>query len=191
MNLKHIVLGEISGVSGVKGWVKVFSHTSPRVKITEYKTWQLQQLHLKSSDKSSQAADEDWKSVTVLQGRAQGKNIVAQIEGVTDRDQAAALIGLSIAIKSDQLENLPKGEYYWKDLLGLTVKTIKDEELGVIDWLFDTGSNDVIVVKGDGIISEKTGKPEPERMIPFLMDDVVVSVDLEKRLMIVDWSYDF
>ena len=75
--------------------------------------------------------------------------------------------------------------------MGLTVKTIKDEELGVIDWLFDTGSNDVIVVKGDGVISEKTGKPEPERMIPFLMDDVVVSVDLEKRLMIVDWSYDF
>ncbi len=183
---KHILLGEISGVSGVKGWVKVFSHTSPRVKITDYKTWQI-----KASGKSSQTDKEDWRTVTVLQGRAQGKNIVAQIEGVTDRDQAAALIGSSIAIKSDQLEDLPKGEYYWKDLLGLTVKTIKDEELGVIDWLFDTGSNAVIVINGDGVISEETGKHEPERMIPFVMDEVVVSVDLEKRLMIVDWDYDF
>jgi len=176
-----ILLGEISGVSGVKGWVKVFSHTSPRVKITEYKNWLIKPSRNEG----------DWKSVKVLQGRTQGKNIVAQIEGINDRDQAAALIGSSVAIESDQLEHLPEGEYYWKDLLGLTVKTVKDEELGIIDWLFDTGSNDVIVIKGDGVISEKTGKPESERMIPFLMDDVVVSVDLEKRLMIVDWDYDF
>lgn len=183
---EHILLGEVSGVSGVKGWVKVFSHTSPRVKITEYKTWQI-----KSSNKPTQMDGDHWKSVNVLQGRAQGKNIVAQIEGITDRDQATALIGSSIAIEREQLKDLPKGEYYWKDLIGLTVKTIKDEELGVIDWLFDTGSNDVIVVKGEGVISEKTGKHEPERMIPFLMDEVVISVDLEERLMIVDWSYDF
>ncbi|KAG1707776.1 tRNA (guanine-N(1)-)-methyltransferase [Nymphon striatum] len=120
----------------------------------------------------------DWKPVKVVQGRMQGKSIVAQLENVIDRDQAEALIGSKIAITNDELDKLPEGEFYWKDLLGLTVKTIKDEELGVVDWLFDTGSNDVIVVKGEAI-------GEPERMIPFIIDDVVVSVDLENSLMIL------
>lgn len=180
--VEHILLGEISGVLGVKGWVKVFSHTSPRVKITKYGTWLLNQ---------SGAAQDHWSPVTVLQGREQGKNIVAQLEGVDTRDQAAALIGSTIAIQSNQLGDLSEGEYYWRDLVGLTVKTINDEELGVIDWLFNTGSNDVIVVSGKGVISNKTGKEEPERMIPYVMGDVIVSIDLQQSLMIVDWDYDF
>lgn len=167
----HILLGEISGVFGVKGWVKVFSYTSPRTNIIEYKTWLLKRQG-------------DWNPVKVVQGRMQGKSIVAQLDNVNDRNQAEALIGSKIAITSDVLDDLPEGEFYWKDLIGLTVKTVKNEELGIVDWLFDTGSNDVIMVKGDAI-------GEPERMIPFIMNDVVVSIDLEESLIVVDWDYDF
>jgi len=168
---ERILLGEVSGVFGVQGWIKVFSYTIPRVKITEYKNW-----HLKTSS--------GWKLFKVLQGREQGKNIVAQLDGINDRNQAEALVGNKIAVQSDQLEVLPPGEFYWKDLIGLSVKTVNGENLGVIDWIFDTGSNNVIVVKG-----EKIG--EPERLIPYIVDDVVVSVDLKKSLMMVDWDYDF
>ena len=169
----YITLGKISGVHGIKGWVKVFSHTSPREQITEYKEW-----FIKSSR-------EDWKPIKVIDGKKQGKNIIALFEDTHYRDQAEALVGFEIAIRKDQLKKLAKDEYYWKDLIGLSVETIKGEKLGEIDWLFDTGSNDVFIVK------ESDGGEIKERMLPYIMGDVIQSIDLEKSLMIVDWDPEF
>ena len=169
----YILLGSISGIHGVKGWLKIFSHTSPRIKITEYNQWFLRKK------------DEDWKPIKVLDGKVQGKNIIALLDGVTDRNQVESLIGSKIAIESNQLEKLLDGEYYWKDLIGLSVLTEKGDELGKIDWLFNSGSNDVIVVK------DKSSGEVKERMLPFLRDDVVLSIDMEKSEMIVNWDPDF
>jgi len=169
----YILLGKISGVHGVKGWVKVFSHTSPRLKITEYTQW-----FLKNKDQT-------WKSIQLIDGKQQGKSIIASLEGVKYRDQAEALVGTEIAIHSDQLNALPENEYFWRDLIGLSVETIDGERLGKIDWLFHTGSNDVVIVKDD------TESKNKEHMVPFLIGDVIKSVDLKKSLMIVDWDSDF
>ena len=168
----YILLGSISGVHGLKGWLKVFSHTSPRLKITEYSQWFL------SKD------SENWKACKVVAGRVQGKNIIVQLEGVNDCSQVDALIGSKIAVKNEQLESLSNGEYYWRDLLGLSVETINGVSLGKLDWIFNSGSNDVLVVK-------ETGAKKKERMLPFLFDKVVVSIDLEASLMIVDWDPEF
>ncbi|MEE9309772.1 MAG: ribosome maturation factor RimM [Cocleimonas sp.] len=174
---QYILLGEISGVSGLKGWVKVFSHTSPRLQITEYKQWFLQK---KGADKNQ------WESVTLKGGKAQGKNIIASIEGVQYRDQAEALIGSTIAVSSDQLETLSNGEYYWKDLIGLNVENTDGVKLGKIDWLFNTGSNDVITIKGKNAEGENV-----EHLVPYIFDDYVISVSLENSLMVVNWDPDF
>lgn len=131
----YILLGNVSGVHGLKGWLKVFSHTSPRLKITEYSQWFLKK------------DGEDWTVYKVLKGREQGKNIIVQLEGVNDRSQVDALIGSQIAIRKEQLEALPDGEFYWKDLIGITVETKEGESLGRLDWIFNSGSNDVLVVK--------------------------------------------
>jgi len=172
----YITLGEISGVLGVKGWVKVFSHTDPRVKITEYDQWFLRKK------------DQDWYSVKVLNGRKQGKNIVAQLEGINTREQAEALKGVQIAIQERQLEVLPENEYYWKDLIGLNVETTQGIDLGKIDWIFNTGSNDVLTIKE---VSRKDNKERVERLLPFLMDDVVISINIKDNLMVVDWDPEF
>ena len=172
----YIALGEISGVLGVKGWVKVFSHTDPRVKITEYDQWFLRKK------------DQDWYSVKVLNGRKQGKNIVAQLEGINSREQAEALKGVQIAIQEGQLEVLPENEYYWKDLIGLNVETTQGIDLGKIDWIFNTGSNDVLTIKE---VSSKDNKERVERLLPFLMDDVVISINIKDNLMVVDWDPEF
>ena len=168
----YIVLGNISGVHGLKGWLKVFSHTSPRLKITEYSQWLLKK------------DSEDWRVQKVLKGREQGKNIIVQLEGVKERNQVDALIGSQIAIRKEQLEVLSDGEYYWKDLIGITVETKEGESFGRLDWIFNSGSNDVLVVKGDGL-------EKKERMLPFLFDEVVLSIDLDNSLMIVDWDIEF
>jgi len=172
----YITLGEISGVLGVKGWVKVFSHTDPRVKITEYDQWFLRKK------------DQDWYSLKVLNGRKQGKNIVAQLEGINSREQAEALKGVQIAIQERQLEVLPENEYYWKDLIGLNVETTQGIDLGKIDWIFNTGSNDVLTIKE---VSRKDNKKRVERLLPFLMDDVVISINIKDNLMVVDWDPEF
>jgi 16S rRNA processing protein RimM len=169
----QVLLGKISGVHGIKGWVKVFSYTSPRLKITEYSEWLLK------------SKDQTWKLFQLIDGKKQGKNIVALLEGVNHRDQAEALVGMEIAIHSDQLKVLDDNEFFWRDLIGLSVETINGVKLGKVDWLFDTGSNDVIVVK------DETDGKKTERLLPFLMDDVIKSVDLSNSLIIVDWDSEF
>jgi 16S rRNA processing protein RimM len=164
---QEINVGEISGVFGIKGWVKVFSFTAPRENILAYSPWLLK--------KGSEI-----RQVDVLAGQLQGKSLVAQLEGVTDRDQAAALIGWSIFISQSQLPKAAAGEHYWSDLIGLKVETVEGIQLGVVESLLETGANDVVVIQG-----------ERERAIPFLQGQTVTSIDLDAGKMIVDWDPEF
>ena len=164
---QHISVGKISGVFGVKGWVKVFSFTDPRENILTYSPWLL-----KKGDET--------KIVNVVDGQLQGKTIVAQLAGVNDRDQAASLMGWDIFITQDQLPKAAKGEYYWSELIGLNVETIDGVQLGVVDSLLETGANDVIIVQG-----------ERERVIPFLQGQTIINVDLDAGKIIVDWDPEF
>lgn len=162
-----IVLGRVSGIYGVKGWIRVFSHTSPRTNILNYSSWYLHRAG-------------GWERYELRTGRAHGKGVVARLEGCDDRDQAASLMQADIAIRREQLPALEPEEFYWTDLEGLRVRTTEGMDLGTVDHLFVTGANDVVVVKGDR-----------ERLIPYLRQDVIRSVDLEAGLMIVDWDPEF
>lgn len=162
-----IILGRISGLFGVKGWVKIYSHTSPRTGILGYKTWYLKQ-------------NGGWQMLKPAAGQAQGKGVVAKLAGYDDRDQAAALIGVDIAVKREQLPKLEPGEYYWSDLEGLRVETVDGVDLGVVSHLFETGANDVLVVKG-----------ERERLIPYTRGEAVRDVDPRAGRIVVDWDPDF
>lgn len=164
---KMIIIGRVSGLFGVRGWVKIYSYTAPKEGILEYKVWQLKR-------------HDGWRDYKVAAGHSQGKGIVAQLEGFDDRDHAAELIDSDIAIFRDQLPLLPAGEYYWTDLEGLRVLTLDGVELGKVSHLFETGANDVLVVKGDR-----------ERLIPYIMGQAVQEIDLDAGQMIVDWDPDF
>lgn len=165
---QYLVVGEISGVFGVKGWVKVYSFTELRENILNYSPWLLR--------KGSET-----KSVEVLDGGLQGKAVVAQLSGISDRDMAASLGGYEIVIDTCLLPEPEEGEYYWRDLIGLHVQTEQGVSLGVVDYLLETGANDVLVVKDD----------DKERLIPFLQGQFVKNIDLESGLMIVDWDPEF
>jgi 16S rRNA processing protein RimM len=117
---------------------------------------------------------------TAVQGRLQGKNVVARLEGIADRNQADELTGCQIFINPEQLPGLEAGEYYWSDLIGLTVETLQGESLGKVASMMETGADDVMVLKG-----------ERERLIPFVMDQIVMEVDLDSRRLVVDWSPDY
>lgn len=165
---QYIVVGEISGVFGIKGWVKVYSFTEPRENILNYSPWILRK-------------GSDLKTLEVLDGSLQGKAVVASLSGITDRDIAASLGGYEIVIDAGMLPEPEEGEYYWRDLIGLKVETEQGVTLGLVDYLLETGANDVLIVK-DG---------EKERLIPFLQGQFVKKIDLESGLMIVDWDPEF
>jgi len=164
---KRVVLGRVSGLFGVRGWIKVHSGTDPREGIIRYSPWQLK-------------AGGEWCSVKLEAGRRQGNNVVVKLAGIDDRDAAAALLNAEIAVWRDQLPAASEGEIYWADLEGLAVRTEDGVELGHVDHLLETGANDVLVVRG-----------ERERLIPFLREQVVRRVDFDERVVIVDWDPDF
>ena len=164
---QQINVGKISGVFGIKGWVKVFSFTNFKENILNYSPWLLK--------KGSET-----RTIKVLDGQLQGKTVVAQLDGVNDRDQAASYMGWDVFITPEQLPNAAENEYYWSDLIGLQVETSLGIHLGVVESLMETGANDVVIVKGDR-----------ERAIPFLQGQVIINIDLDTRKMIVDWDPEF
>jgi len=160
-----LVVGRVSGLYGVRGWVKVFSETEPRDNILTYQPWYLGAEHNPRG---------------LVAGRSQGKGLVARLEGCEDRDQAAALVGLAISIHRSQLPRLRADEFYWADLVGLNVETLDGTLLGRVDRLFATAANDVLVVEGDR-----------ERLLPFVRDRVIKDVDLGQGRIRVDWDPEF
>ncbi len=166
MTTQPVVLGRISGLFGVRGWVKVYSYTEPREAVLDYKRWLL-------------SRKDGWQEATVAEGQRHGKTIIARIDGYVDRDQAASLSGTDIAVPRDELPETEQGEFYWSDLEGLTVVHRDGTELGKVAHLLETGANDVMVVRG-----------EKERLVPFVMNKVVLGVDLDEGVIEVDWEWD-
>ncbi len=163
---QQVPIGRISGLFGVRGWVKVWSGTRPRKNLFEYTPWL---IHM----------DDGWREFRVLEWRPQGKGLVARLEGVDDRDQAAALLQRDIMIRREQLPALDDG-WYWVDLVGLNVETVEGENLGRVESLMETGANDVLVVAGSR-----------QRLIPFTPGHAVREGDMQSGRIVVDWDPEF
>jgi len=118
--------------------------------------------------------------VKIIDGRKQGKGLVALLPGFEDREQAIKLVGQQIFVERDQLPPTDEGEYYWTDLEGLEVHTTNGNVLGRVDRLMETGANDVLVIRG-----------EREHLVPFVQGQYVKRVDLEGGLIEVDWDPEF
>jgi 16S rRNA processing protein RimM len=158
-------LGHISGVHGIQGWVKIHSLTEPREAIFEYQPWLL---------------GTSLQEVRLRQGKKHGNRLIALLERTESREQAEELVNQPIAVYRDQFPELPEGEFYWTDLMGLKVRLEDGRELGTIANMLATGANDVMVVRG-----------ERERLIPFIRGQYVKQVDLDSGVVTVDWDPEF
>jgi len=161
-----IVMGKMSAPFGVKGWVKVTSFTDPPEGILNYKDW----LLVKNG-----ATDH----YSIAQGKPHGKFVVVKFDGIDNRDAAALLTHAEIQVSRSQMPTSDE-DFYWVDLIGLQVQNKDAVDLGVVESLMETGANDVLVVKGDR-----------ERLIPWIAEDVILTVDLDNSLIIVDWDPGF
>jgi 16S rRNA processing protein RimM len=172
-----VVLGRISGVYGIKGWLKVWSFTDPLEGILAYPAW-----HLKTAT--------GWEVREIDAGRRQGKGVVVHLPGCDDRDQAQRFLQAAIAVPRAALPELDDGEYYWSELEGLRVRArLADGTtvlLGCVDHLMETGANDVLVVHAcEGSLDQR------ERLIPWIPQQVILAVDRAQRELLVDWDPEF
>lgn len=172
-NSQETVIGRITSVFGVKGWLKVFSYTDPKEGILNYPDWTL-------------VLDGKRIPARLEEGRRQGQAIVVRLKGIDDRDLARTYCGAEVTVSRAELPELPEGEFYWFQLEGLEVFTVDDECLGKVHHLIETGANDVLVVQATA-----NSIDQRERLIPYLPDQVVLSVDLAAQRMVVDWDPEF
>ncbi|MDO9468050.1 MAG: ribosome maturation factor RimM [Thiobacillus sp.] len=151
---------------GIKGWVKVQPFTENPGTLLDFESWRVgrgaQQTHY-----------------TVETAQDHGKALVAKLVGIDDRDAAFALRGQEISVAKSALPPPQDNEYYWSDLIGLRVVNREGVELGMVDSLMESGTNDLLVVKGTR-----------EHLIPFIAA-FVGQVDLAGGTIEVDWGEDF
>ena len=163
---KKIYLGKITGVHGIKGWLKIQSFSSPPENILNYPSWII----------NNQGEEELY---SIEQGRKQNNKIVVKLEKIDDRNTAESLINSKIQILRSDLPKLSNENYYWSDLVGLSVLSSEEKVIGKIESLIETGANDVMV-----IITLK----DERILIPFVMHEIIKEVNVELNYIKIDWS---
>ena len=162
----YVVVGQVCGVFGTHGWLKVFSHTRPRDQLLAYQPWYVR-------------GPAGWERHDVSAARAQRGGLIAHLTGIDDRDQAGALLRRPIAVLRSQLPPLAPGEFFWRDLIGMRVINRDGVELGRVRALFDTGAHDVLEVTGT-----------TTRLIPWVRGVHVLEVQPDAGTIVVDWHVD-
>jgi 16S rRNA processing protein RimM len=175
-----VVMGRVTAPFGVKGWFKVYAHTAQPGNLCDYPVWWLRR-------------DGDWREVKVAAAKVQGNTLVAQLAGVDNREDAAALKGFEIGVPREQLPDAAQGEFYRADLIGLKVVNAEQHELGRVARIIETGANDVLVVVEDRTTERVDGKRRDEAreiLIPFIAD-AIKAVDVAAGVIAVDWGRDY
>lgn len=171
---QQITLGKVGAVYGIKGWLKIHSFTGETDAILDYFPWSL-----KLGNKTQTVEITDW--------RKHNKGLIVKVAGIDDRDYAQALVGSEIQTSEAALPELSQDDFYWRDLIGMSVVTNKGYDLGVVSDMMETGANDVLVVKAN----LNDGFSKKERLIPYLFEQVIESVNIENKQICVDWDPGF
>ena len=183
---ERLTVAEVVGVYGIKGWIKVRLLVEDAKTLTEFEGLVMAPgPRMNPNGLSGEIKSSEIKLSTV---RPQGKGFVAHLVGVDDRNAAEKLVGCVLTASAEQLPPTEVDEDYWRDLVGLRVHCVENAHescLGVVDYLLDTGANDVLVIKpSDDSVDDK------ERLVPWVLGDVVTKVDLVARELWLDWYVD-
>lgn len=163
MGMDWVELGRIGAPFGVNGWMHVQSFTAPPEALLGYPRWS---VRLEAGDRVERR---------LAEGRAQGRGLIARLDGVTDRDAAAALRGAYVEVERTALPPPAQRQFYRADLVGLKVYNLSGAELGVVRHFVETPANAVMVVEGRG-----------QHWVPATPQHLR-KVDLDAGSILVDW----
>ena len=161
-----VVMGRVRAPHGIRGWVKVQPFTQEIEGLLEFARWWV-------------GRDGQWQPRRVVEAAVHGATVIARLEGCEDRESAAGLKGVEVAVPRSDLPEPEANEYYWDDLIGAEVVNHAGVSLGRVAGLLETGANPVLVLEGDR-----------ERLVPFIAE-VIAKVDVPARRVVVDWELDY
>lgn len=160
-------MGRIAAPYAVRGWVKIQTFTEALDSLLDYPVW-----HLGKAGK--------WRAYEVVEAKIHSQHLVAQLDGVNDRDASEALQGMEVAVAREELPAAEEDQYYWDDLIGLAVVNLAGEDLGKVAGILESGAHDIMKVMAG----------EQERLIPFTAP-IVQEVDTVAGRIVVDWGFDW
>ena len=163
MGEDFIAIGRVSKPHGVKGEIRIAYFNPEDTRFFSH----YQMIFLQGDEDSPQA----YRLISV---RPQKRFILAQLEGIRNKEEAEQLRGKVVLIDPAALPLLEEGEYYWHDILGMRVVTDKGSDVGEVREIVPTGSNDVYVVQ----------KEKKEFLIPATKK-VIMRIDTEARTIVI------
>ena len=182
-----IEVGRILDAWGVKGWLKILPHSTLPEALFSAKSWFLQAPDAKFRPGFN--AFSGTVAISVDEAKTHSDSVVAKIAGLDDRDAAEALRGCRIFLPRSSFPAATKDEYYWVDLIGLSVVNREGVALGCVRDLMTTGPHSVLCVEYT-TTREDGSSVTDERMIPFVAV-YVDAVDLPAKRITVDWQPDY
>jgi len=160
-----IELGRVGAPYGIKGWIHVVSHTDPPQGLLEYRQWVLR------------LANGERVMRHVAAARVHAGGLVAQLDEVRTREEAAALTGAVVEVDRAALPPTGEREYYRADLVGFQVRNLEGTDLGWVSHFVDAPAGAVMVTRAtDGHEHWVLAAPRHLRR-----------VDLAAREIVVDW----
>ncbi|WP_027010021.1 ribosome maturation factor RimM [Conchiformibius kuhniae] len=162
-----VAMGYVKGAFGIKGWLKVKADTEYTDSLLDYPEWRLRR-------------DRDVRTLALESGKVAGDELQVKFVGIDDRDAAALLRGYTVEIARADFAPAAEDEYYWADLVGMTVQNREGADLGKVVNLMDTGAHDVLVIEGGF----------GQKLIPFV-SHYIDEVDGANRVITADWGVDY
>ena len=158
-----IQLGFVGAPFGVRGWVKLRSHTDPPERLLEHRSLMLGRGSV-------------WQTYRIEASGRSGGALTVKLSGVEDRDQAQALRGAEIRVPRSELPPRNDRDFYRADLIGCEVVNLEGTGLGRVQNFMETPAQILMVVRG-----------ERDILIPAV-PQYLRRVDLQSRRVVVDWD---
>ena len=171
-----IQVGHITGAYGLRGGVRVTPYSMDADALLSVKTWWIDKPSL--------------RTVQVRNAKYHSGDVTATLVDVTDREVAEALKGATVQVSRSDFPELPEDEYYWTDLIGLDTVNLQGEALGKVTDMLHNGAQSILRITP---VPDPNAAPDakaPERLVPFV-DQYVKTVDLQARLITLDWGLDY
>lgn len=179
-----IEVGIITDAWGVKGWFKVKPFSADPQALFSSKRWLLKPPEV-DGPKAVVRTVPLPPLLKIMVAKDHGDAVVAQAHDVSDRAAAESLRGARVFVPRSSFPTASPDEYYWVDLVGLSVVNRQGEHLGEVVGLIDTGPHSVLRVAAAGVTAEAD-----QRLIPFVAA-FVDAVSLPERRITVDWGLDY
>ncbi len=195
-------MGRIGAPFGVQGWVRIQPFSEDPDTLLDHERWWVRRApgsgaaatalrpgarrtaRAPGLQSGEGLAGSEWREIDVLEAQAHGAGLIAQLDGIADRDQAIQAKGIEIGLLRADLPPPEAGEFYWQDLVGLDAVDPAGVKFGVVSGLLEAGAHDVLVIDTPG----RTAAGRPVQVLVPFVERHVGEVDLTGRRIVVDWE---